>query len=125
MTFAIAGCTLAFYSVRTKQKQPDPCQRNYYRSDAGECIFGPPKASSAEDPVPERKTTAPQSTTKTAPQSPQRGAQDDPLNLFGPENKPLDECLSKANPADPTGLYDETPQQAAKRADCIKKFGKQ
>jgi hypothetical protein len=38
LSFAVAGFLLAFYSVRAA-KQPDPCPRNYYRSDSGECVF--------------------------------------------------------------------------------------
>jgi hypothetical protein len=38
LSFAVAGFLLAFYSVR-EAKHPDPCQRNYYRSDSGECVF--------------------------------------------------------------------------------------
>jgi len=38
LSFAVAGFLLAFYSVRAA-KQPDPCSRNYYRSDSGECVF--------------------------------------------------------------------------------------
>jgi hypothetical protein len=29
---------LAFYSVKAA-KQRDPCPRNFYRSDSGECVF--------------------------------------------------------------------------------------
>jgi len=32
-------------SIRTKQKQLDPCSRNYYRSDSGECVFASPHGS--------------------------------------------------------------------------------
>jgi hypothetical protein len=50
LSFAIAGFLLAFYSLRVA-KQSEPCPRNYYRSDSGECIFAlqkpaqPPKPS--------------------------------------------------------------------------------
>jgi len=39
LLFALLGFSLAFYSIRLKQKQPDPCQVNYYRNDSGECVF--------------------------------------------------------------------------------------
>jgi hypothetical protein len=39
LLFAIVGSVLAFVSVTTKYKQPDPCPRNYYRSDSGDCVF--------------------------------------------------------------------------------------
>lgn len=44
LAFAVAGFLLAFYSVRTA-KQPDPCQRNYYRSDSGDCVLVTQKTS--------------------------------------------------------------------------------
>jgi hypothetical protein len=45
LTFAIVGSMLALVSIRTKQKQPDPCSRNYYRSDSGACVFALQKTS--------------------------------------------------------------------------------
>jgi len=45
LVFAIVGSLLAFISIRTKQKQPDPCPRNYYRNDSGECVFALQKNS--------------------------------------------------------------------------------
>jgi hypothetical protein len=41
LIFALAGFTLGLISLLWKQKQPDPCQRNYYRNDRGECVFAP------------------------------------------------------------------------------------
>ena len=38
-TFALLGFVLALVSLLAKAKQPDPCPRNYYRSDAGSCVF--------------------------------------------------------------------------------------
>lgn len=38
LVFAVVGSVLAFLSVLSKQK-PDPCPRNYYRSDSGDCMF--------------------------------------------------------------------------------------
>jgi len=40
--FALLGSTLAFVSVLSNQRQPDPCPRNYYRADSGECVFASP-----------------------------------------------------------------------------------
>ena len=48
----------------------------------------------------------------------------DPMNLYGPENKQLSECLSKVDPRDPAGIYQETPEQAKKREDCVRQFGR-
>jgi hypothetical protein len=50
--FAVVGSALAFLSVLSKQKQPeqkqpDPCSRNYYRSDAGDCVFALPQKDAA------------------------------------------------------------------------------
>jgi len=39
LAFAIVGSILAFVSIRTQQKQPDPCPRGYYRNDSGDCVF--------------------------------------------------------------------------------------
>lgn len=45
-TLALAGFLLGFLALYVKQKQPDPCARNYYRNDAGACVF----ALSSETP---------------------------------------------------------------------------
>lgn len=37
--FAFLAFVLGLMSLLVKQKQPDPCPRNYYRSNSGECIF--------------------------------------------------------------------------------------
>jgi len=55
LSFAIAGFLLAFYSLRTR-KQPDPCQRNYYRSDSGECVFAMQKSPQTSKPSPARES---------------------------------------------------------------------
>jgi hypothetical protein len=55
LSFAVAGFLLAFYSVRAA-KQPDPCPRNYYRSDSGECIFALQKAPQLSKPSPARES---------------------------------------------------------------------
>lgn len=39
LIFALLGFALGFYSLRIKQNQPDPCPKNYYRDDAGRCVF--------------------------------------------------------------------------------------
>lgn len=71
--FAFLGFMLGLASILAKQKQPDPCQRNYYRNDSGECIFGlsgqPSKKGSsvqgtpilgpAEKPSPAHRSTGP------------------------------------------------------------------
>jgi hypothetical protein len=62
-----------------------------------------------------------QQTPNAAPQPKHKN--DDPMNLYGPENKQLSECLSKVSPRDPAGIYQQTPEQAKKREDCIKQFG--
>jgi hypothetical protein len=41
--FALMGFVLAVIALRGNRKQPDPCPRNYYRSDSGECVFAAPK----------------------------------------------------------------------------------
>jgi hypothetical protein len=54
---ATLGFVLGFTSFFIKQKQPDPCPRNYYRNDAGACIFAlAPKTQAApsEKPPPEK-----------------------------------------------------------------------
>lgn len=76
LAFAIIGTILVFISIRTKQKQPDPCPRNYYRNDSGECVFAlqknsrqalgqaspsqtAPSPRTAEKPSPGRKSPVP------------------------------------------------------------------
>jgi hypothetical protein len=41
LTFLIVGTVLGLWSLMAKRKQPDPCQVNYYRNDAGACVFVP------------------------------------------------------------------------------------
>src|SRR5947208_4339904 len=55
LSFAVAGFLLAFYSVRPT-KRPDPCPRNYYRSDSGECIFALQKSPQPSKPSPVRES---------------------------------------------------------------------
>jgi hypothetical protein len=54
--FAFLAFVLGVMSLSKKEKQPDPCPRNYYRSDSGECVLalrkteapGPPRQSFAQ-----------------------------------------------------------------------------
>jgi|SRR5579872_1576225 len=50
LAFAVVATALSVWSLVLKTKQPDPCQRNYYRNDAGECVFAlpTPKPKQAE-----------------------------------------------------------------------------
>ena len=57
LSFAVAGFLLAFYSMRTV-KQPDPCSRNYYRSDSGECVFALSGREKKVSPIPLNVTSA-------------------------------------------------------------------
>jgi hypothetical protein len=66
---SIAAFILALLSL--KAKQPDPCPRNYYRSDSGECVFAPQKASTSQPqqgipPIPSMQQKKP-SPTKPKP----------------------------------------------------------
>jgi hypothetical protein len=62
--FGALGFALAFYSVGMQRKQPDPCPRNYYRSDAGECVFALQKNTVAQ-PAPVQDSSRCQSTAGT------------------------------------------------------------
>lgn len=42
---SLAAFVLALVSLLKKEKQSDPCPRNYYRNDAGECVFALQKSS--------------------------------------------------------------------------------
>jgi len=56
-TFGLLAFILALVSLLIKTKQPDPCPRNYYRNDAGACVFAlAPKDQAAppETPLPEK-----------------------------------------------------------------------
>ena len=66
LTFAVVGSVLAFISVLSKQKQPDPCPRDYYRSDSGECVFALQKSSQSQLAPTAIETVAP--STQLAPQ---------------------------------------------------------
>src|SRR6266403_722819 len=50
--FALLAFVLGTVSLVVKTKQPDPCPRNYYRNDAGACIFAlAPNARAIPKPV--------------------------------------------------------------------------
>jgi hypothetical protein len=42
LLLALAGFILGLTSLWVKEKQPDPCPRNYYRDDTGACVFAAP-----------------------------------------------------------------------------------
>jgi hypothetical protein len=55
--FALLAFALGLVSLLVRTKQPDPCPRNYYRDDAGACIFAlSPKtqATPSETLLPEK-----------------------------------------------------------------------
>lgn len=56
LIFAVLGTAFAFWSLIKKEKQPDPCPRNYYRNDAGACVFALPAVvpSTLPQPAPQR-----------------------------------------------------------------------
>jgi hypothetical protein len=61
-TFGLLAFILALVSLLIKTKQPDPCPRNYYRNDAGACVFAlAPKTQAApsETPLPEKHSDIP------------------------------------------------------------------
>jgi hypothetical protein len=71
LLLALAGFALGWASFRAKTKQPDPCQRNYYRNDAGACVFAvsppPPVTQPApvpDKPIPLRRKSSPAKSTK-------------------------------------------------------------
>ena len=61
---ALAGFILGLASLLVKTKQPDPCQRNYYRNDEGACVFAIPSPSVKISPAPSS-----QSSVKSPPSS--------------------------------------------------------
>ena len=55
--FALLAFALGLVSLVVKTKQPDPCPRNYYRNDAGACVFAlaaKSQAASSQTPLPEK-----------------------------------------------------------------------
>jgi hypothetical protein len=69
--FAIAGSVLAFVSVASKQKQPDPCPKNYYRSDSGECAFALQKTTTTQQAQPSAPPNAPLAQPSVQQEKPQ------------------------------------------------------
>ena len=55
--FAVLGSIFAFMSLRSKQKQPDPCPVNYYRNDLGACVFAHTATPNTPNPVPQATPT--------------------------------------------------------------------
>jgi len=57
VTFALLAFALGLASLIVKTKQPDPCPRNYYRDDAGACIFAlaPKNQSTPSETAPAEK----------------------------------------------------------------------
>jgi hypothetical protein len=49
MAFAFLAFVLGLISLLVKQKQPDPCPQNYYRSNSGECVFALDKTAGQHD----------------------------------------------------------------------------
>lgn len=57
---AIFGFTLGLWSLIVKSKQPDPCPRNYYRNDAGACVFAlSPQGQPSQSPTNPQPSPAP------------------------------------------------------------------
>lgn len=53
---SLLAFVLALVSLTMKTKQPDPCPKNYYRGDSGECVFAlqktpPPHSKELPSPV--------------------------------------------------------------------------
>ena len=48
LAISIAAFVLALASLTKKDKQPDRCPRNYYRSDSGECVFALQKSPTSQ-----------------------------------------------------------------------------
>jgi hypothetical protein len=67
LIFAVVGTLLATVSLQSKQKQPDPCSRNYYRNDSGECIFALQKDSASSTSANNPKAPTTQKAKQVAP----------------------------------------------------------
>ena len=48
LAVSVAAFTLALASLIKNGKQPDPCPKNYYRNDQGECVFALQKKSNSQ-----------------------------------------------------------------------------
>jgi hypothetical protein len=59
LLLAMGGFVLGLTSIWVKTKQPDPCQRNYYRNDAGACVFALPLPPSPTVQAPPAPASAP------------------------------------------------------------------
>ena len=60
VVFAVLGFALGMAALWVKQKQPDPCPRNYYRNDSGECVFVLEKPVQTQpENIPARPSDAP------------------------------------------------------------------
>jgi hypothetical protein len=62
--FAGLAFILGVLSLIVKAKQPDPCPKNYYRSDSGECLFALQRSSTPQTTTTESPKC---NTTKEAP----------------------------------------------------------
>jgi hypothetical protein len=60
--------------------QPDPCPRNYYRNDAGVCIFALAPDTSKERPIPKPADAAPNLNQVKNSQRPQQNGKDNKKN---------------------------------------------
>jgi hypothetical protein len=68
-TLMVAGASIfiSLLALLWKTKAPDPCPKNYYRSDSGECVFA---LKPAPTPSPTSQTTQPVPGTKPSPAKP-------------------------------------------------------
>jgi hypothetical protein len=68
LVLSVAALVLALLPLVGKERQPDPCPKNYYRSDSGECIFGlqepPQPQQQATPPLPQPPEKSPPATSK-------------------------------------------------------------
>jgi len=62
LVVSLAAFILALVSLIMKGKQPDPCPKNYYRNEQGECVFALLKKS-----TPQQSTTVAPSVLPTKP----------------------------------------------------------
>jgi hypothetical protein len=62
--FGVLGFVLGFFALNIRQKQPDPCQRNYYRNDAGACVFALPSHQQPSSNLPTSKGEKPSKPSK-------------------------------------------------------------
>lgn len=67
LIIATVALVISVASFWVRHKEPDPCPRNYYRSDSGECAFALAKPSSGPQ-VPQSAVPTP--TTSSNPKKP-------------------------------------------------------